>query len=116
MFEVYYATETQEYEYQPKIFGYYTKMSQKVNGRNHYISEDGHYGIWWTKYTWWMIGSATAIGQNLGYAYIENSNMNSECLPGPGIIGWNWVFYSEGKWQNAGKRLGVRCGHPGKCN
>ena len=96
-----------EYDYQPQIFGLYSKKSQKVNGHSFYTSEDykGKYGIWWGRTAWW-IGSSREKGKLRGFSY-DSKRMNTAC---PQVIhGQNWLIWNGSIWKHAGKGLTIRC-------
>ena len=107
MVEVFHATETQEYTFQPEIFGCYIKSSEIVNGRDYYtsIAYNGNYGIWWAIHAW-IIGRVEYKGQQKGFAY---NTKNVICLPE--YIDWNWYLaYQSGEVKYAGQGLEVKCG------
>ena len=107
MVEVFHATVTQEYTFQPEIFGCYIKSSETVNGRDYYtsVAYNGNYGIWWAIQAW-IIGRVEYKGQLKGFAY---NTKNVICLPE--YIDWNWFLgYPSGGVKPAGQGLEVKCG------
>ena len=59
--------DTQCYNYDPKIYGYYVLQTEKVNSRPYFQSIE-NYGIWWDGTEFWWIGLASNKGRQYGYA------------------------------------------------
>ena len=100
-----------EYDYQPQIFGLYSRQVEKVNGRSFYISDfkdykdEGYYGISWCGDSWW-IQYKSWKGQCIGFGY-DVKLQNTAC---PQIIqGYTWWLSVSYGWKPAGKGLNVRC-------
>ena len=101
---IYYGTETNEYTYQPDIFGNYILQAELVNGRKYF--EKVPYGLWWDRYTW-----------NLGLSKFKGSERLSDLIayivkdiPFPDITtNWEWKWkVSHNRNVKANKGLGVK--------
>jgi len=77
--------DTEAYANKSSIYGTYTKMSESVNGRNHYQSDfnDGYYGIWWCGDSW-RIGktSVLKLGECLSFAKTSEDEKCVNDYPG----------------------------------
>ena len=100
--KVYYDTDEVEYTYR-SIYGFYIKQNNKTNGRNWYRNDAR--SIWWDGIDDWWIGLTDALGEARGYAYLKK---DGSCLPE--ISDTSWKLYDGKKWDDAGKKLNVRCG------
>ena len=76
-------------------------MSDSINDRSAYQSNDGDYGIWYCS-GFWVLGDLWYLGKCSGDAYTSEDNI---CVHD---IGWKW-YYSDNGWQVAGDGLGTRC-------
>ena len=63
--QVYFATETQQYTYEP-IYGHYELQLNDVNGRPYF--KMGSLGFWYDGLGFWWIGSDSKKGQSFGFA------------------------------------------------
>ena len=101
---IYYGTETNEYTYQPDIFGNYILQAELVNGRKYF--EKVPYCLWWDRYTW-----------NLGLSKFKGSERLSDLIayivkdiPFPDITtNWEWKWkVNKNGIEKANKGLGVK--------
>ena len=99
--KVYYDTDEMEHTY-CSIYGFYIKQNNKTNGRNWYRNDAR--SIWWDGDEW-RIGTTNGVGGTAGYAYLKK---DGSCLPK--ISDTSWKLYDGKKWDDAGKKLNVRCG------
>ena len=100
--QVYFATETQQYTYEP-IYGHYELQPNDVNGRPYF--KMGSFGLWWDAIRiWWLIGYDSKKGQSMGFAYYTKDVFCPHQL-----TEWNWKLLYDGNWISAGKDLGISC-------
>ena len=111
---VYFGTETNEYTYQPDIFGTYKLQAELVNGRKYF--EMGPYGLWWDfEFKDWNLGFSTKKGVTDGTSYIAYVRKN---IPFPdSTTNWEWKWkIKNGGCASANKGLGVKAlGLKGNC-
>ena len=82
----------------PNIFGTYKKSPEKVNGYNHFISDDpsDQYAIWYcVVMSSWIIGHDVEKGDCKGFAHFIKNESCLECLPI-----WGWRLYYGNKWMS----------------
>ena len=99
--QVYFATETQQYDYAP-IYGHYELQPNDVNGRPYF--KMGYLGLWWDGIQFWWIGYDSHKGQSIGFAYYEKDvfcpNQLSER---------NWGLWDGTDMKISGNKLGISC-------
>ena len=98
----------EEHNIKEYLFGTYTVGDHLINDRLYYISdhENGKYAIWYcVAYDDWVIHKASRLGKCYATAY-TNSNTAPKCAHSEG---YQWRWYVDGNWINAGKNLKVSC-------
>ena len=106
--EIYYDTPEIEYTF-TSIYGIYGKQTNKTNGKNWY--KNGSRAIWRDGNGVWFIGDTERIGESRGYAQLRD---DGSCRSDSKI----WSLWNGASWDNAGKKLNVRCSFwpkSGKC-
>ena len=105
---VYFGTETNEYTYEPDIFGIYKLQAELVNGRKYF--EKGPYGLWWDIESegYWNLGYSHLKGTSKYIAYIDKDIPFPDCT-----TNWEWKWKMKSgcgglKEVNANKGLGVK--------
>jgi len=92
----------------PYIFGYYYAEPGLVNGKTHYTSKDGKYGIWFNEKNSWMIGTTENRGRIRGYAH--SVGRTDQCVED---IPYTWKYWLDTDnvdlWIDAEKGLSVWC-------
>ena len=98
---IYYDTETNEYTYQPLIFGIYYLQTELINGRKYYKKDK--YAIAWAGELGWFICLDDTKGNSKGYArmYKDVQNLHNTN---------DFKLYHGGNtdWKDAGKMLRVK--------
>ena len=87
-------------------FGSYKLQEGDVNGKAHYISNDGKNAIWYSPGGNWMVGSQTFKATGDTSFRIKS---RADC---PNEPGWNWKYSdkrSANKWSNAKKGFRIFC-------
>ena len=78
-----------------KLLGTYSISPLLVNGRKCWVRLDEKFAIWFVKelyYSYWILGSKSVIGQNIGKLYCP---IVVDC---PHKAFGNWKFMYDGKW------------------
>ena len=78
--------------------------NDKVHNRNYWISSNGKKAIWYDpKMNNWKIGDKSDLGSSTGGLKLK---FNAPC---PDIDGNKWMFWSDGKYVDAGNdaRVGI---------
>ena len=104
--QVFFATETQQYIYQP-IYGHYELQKIDVNGRP-YFKSSKYIGIWWDGDGSWYIGEDTDdndAGQSFGYGYYRYTDAFCPHQFSEG----NWWLWNGNVFYQAGNDLGINC-------
>ena len=102
--QVYFATETQQYTFQP-IYGHYELQPNYVNGRPYF--KMGDYGLWYDGLGYWWISTNDGVGQSFGFAYYEKDVFCPHQLSE-----LNWILWdggAVGTWYDAENDLGITC-------
>ena len=101
--QVYFATETQEYDYVP-IYGYYELQPNDVNGRPYF--KLGGYGLWYDGLGHWFISLNSAVGMNSGFARYSN-----DVFCPHQISEWNWflAYCSTCFWAAGNNEIMITC-------
>ena len=96
---VYYDTETNEYTYEPGIFGIYNLQATLINGRKYY--KKNKYAISWDGLSRWFISLDIHKGKSVGYAKLEKDVQNlhntTDC-----------ILWDGNDWKDAGEMLRVK--------
>ena len=101
--QVYFATETQQYTYEP-IYGHYELQPNEVNGRPYF--KMGSLGFWWDGSDQWWIGGDNFKGQSFGGAYYDKDVFCPHQLSE-----WEWSLFDGTDWYSDtdGSDLGITC-------
>ena len=99
--QVYYATETQQYTYEP-IYGHYELQPNAVNDSPYF--KMGSYGFWWDGISFWWIGKDSEKGQSYGIAAYDKDVFCPHQLSE-----WDWLIYDATNWYYAENDLGITC-------
>ena len=113
--QVYYATETQQYNY-AQIYGHYELQPIDVNGRPYFkkasyfeLIENNveiieSYGFWYDGLGYWWIGFDSEKGQSIGAAsYVKDVFCPHQ------LSDFNWLLLDGNDWYTAGDGLGIKC-------
>ena len=98
--QVYFATETQQYNY-VQIYGHYELQPYDVNYRPYF--KMGFFGFWWDGIDLWWIGQDNDKGQPRGFAYYDKDLFCPYQLSES-----NWALLHGTSWQTA-SFLGITC-------
>ena len=85
--------------YQSSRAGIYTLQSTDINGKEHWLAENGKRAIWYlaegqSKSARWMIGQKRDLGKNVGgIASDDDTATPSEAI--------NWEYYSNDEWMKS---------------
>jgi len=99
--QVYFATETQQYDY-AQIYGHYELQPNEVNGRPYF--KRGSYGFWWDGIQFWYIGYNVMKGQQTGFAHYDKDEFCPHQLSE-----WDWILCDIIGCDYAGNDLGITC-------
>ena len=100
--QVYFATETQQYN-STNIYGHYELQTNDVNGRPYF--KMGYFGFWWDiRDLKWMIGLDSEKGETLSFAYYRKDVFCPHQLSE-----WDWLLAADVFWYHAGNDLGITC-------
>ena len=88
-----------------RIFGFYFQSRGLINGRSHYRSDGGIFGIWYHRTYGWIIGEHSKRGTDNAHAYVPE---NTAC---PNDPGFTWQYYNNAAngFYNARYSLSVWC-------
>ena len=81
-----------------------------IHGKDHWVSDNGKYAIWFSDAQLWHVGFKTKLGLNMALAYIDKDN---DC---PHVFDYGWKYWSKSEttedwdWTPAEKGLNVNCG------
>ena len=85
--------------------GIYILQSTDVNGKEHWLAENGKRAIWYlaegqSKSARWMIGQKRDLGKNVGgIASDDDTAKPSEAI--------NWEYYSNDEWMKSDSKDSV---------
>ena len=91
----------------PKVYADKTKFelkSGKVGGKEHWVSENGKYAIWWSGKNW-LVGPV--VSQGTGIGWVKNSE-DSSC-PHNFDYGWRYYYGKLGDWLDAEEGFNINC-------
>ena len=98
--QIYFATETQQYTYQP-IYGHYELQPNDVKGRPY--MKMGAFGFWWNGLDQWNIGLDTDKGQSYGYGRYK-----TEVFCPHQLSEWHWQMWDGSNWV-VDSNVGIKC-------
>ena len=94
-------TKTNEYTYQPAIFGFYQLQDKLINGRKYYKSHD--FAISWDGDSNWHISYDENKGKPRGFAFLTRDVQNLH-----NTTDWMLAHSPTGGWEDAGEMLRVK--------
>ena len=98
---IYFDTKTNEYTYQPAIFGFYQLQDKLINGRKYYKSHD--FAISWDGDSNWHISYDENKGKPRGFAFLTRDVQNLH-----NTTDWMLAHSPTGGWEDAGEMLRVK--------
>ena len=93
-FDVYFATETQQYTY-VNLFGHYELQPIVVNDRPYF--KFGSKGIWWDGFAQWWVGFDDEKGGAYGYGFYDDDIFCPHQISGD-----KWWLWDGKNWYKAG--------------
>ena len=91
----------------PKVYADKTKFelkSGKVNGKEHWVSENDKYAIWYSGKSW-LVGSVANQGTTRSYF----SNTDDSSCPHNFDYGWRYYYSKLGDWLDAEEGFNINC-------
>jgi hypothetical protein len=100
-----YIVKNNAYDQNSGRFGYYTIRGGTVNGKAHYLADDGNDGIWFDDTgDNWIVGRKSDIGSNRGYFYTSST---ASCPYTPGYV---WKYQDQyDNFRDADKGFSIWC-------
>jgi len=101
-----YRVKNNAYGVQSEYFGMYTMQAGFVNGKAHFLKDDGNgKAIWYfPDKGQWIVGRKSDLGKDNGNFYV---NSHADC---PYTPGYTWGYLDQYKnWRDADKGFSIWC-------
>ena len=112
---MFYAGENGDFGVEPLEGGYgygiYNRHSEDFGGRGLFVHESGSHQLWWSQeIKKWLVGyEESRLSADRTTFGVLRSDKNTRC---PATIGFDWEFFGDGKWDDAGDKFGIKCHDP----
>jgi len=94
----------------PDIFGMYNLVTGLINGRDHWVSDNGKKGIWIDGDDDWVIGDYNDLGSGVGAAFVPDSRSpNVNCPEDIEFGKWMYFVRAINIWLEAEDGVKVFC-------
>jgi len=99
-----YKVKNNAYGHNSEYFGYYTMQGGFVNGKPHFLQDDGKGKAIWYVDGVWMVGKKSWLGINYGDFYVYSK---ADCPYSPP---YTWKYQDQyDNWRDADKGFSIWC-------